>query len=140
MAVPMPREPEGVFDFEKAELANFEVWDRTISAPVGTEKREAFVSVLMSGGFGLNIAARRLLGRVEAVKVMYDPRRKRVGFIPADPEDKNSYHIHGWNDSVQIACKKLMDHYGISCERTARCYDLEMIDGMLVANIGKALR
>ena len=29
-----------------------------------------------------------------------------------------------------------MEHYGISVERTTRCYDLEMVDGGLVANLG----
>ena len=124
----------------RAGLDGFEVWDRTINAPAGTERKEAFVSILMSGGFGINIAARRMLGRgTEAVKVMYDPERKRVGFVPTDPESKNSYEVYGWNYSVQIQCKKLMEHYGICVERTARCYDLEVVDGVLVANIGDVI-
>ena len=127
-------------ELEVPKLDGFEVWDRTIQAPAGTEKKEAFVSVLVSGGFGINIPARRLLGQwAEAVKVMYDPERKRVGFVPTDPDAKNSYEVYSWNQSVQIGCKKLMDHYGISVERTTRCYDLEVVDGVLVANIGEAL-
>jgi len=124
-------------EIEAPKLDGFEVWDRTISAPAGTERKEAFVSLLTSGGFGVNIAARRMLGEwAEAVKVMYDPERKRVGFVPTDPEEKNSYRVYGWDHSFQVSCKKLTDHYGISVERTTRCYDLEVVDGVLVANIG----
>jgi hypothetical protein len=119
-------------------LSGFEVWDRTIQAPAGTERKEAFVSVLMSGGFGINKVARRMLGPVEAVRVMYDPERKRVGFVPADPEEKGCFLISSWN-SAQVTCSKLMEYYGIRVERTTRCYDLEMVDGVLVANLAGVL-
>ena len=127
-------------DLGAPKLDGFQVWDRTIQAPAGTEKKQAFVSVLMSGGFGLNIAARRLLGEhVEAIRIMYDPERMRVGFVPAEPESPNSYDVHYWYSSAQLPCKKLMDHYGIRVERTVRCYHLEVVDGVLVANIGGVL-
>ena len=32
--------------------------------------------------------------------------------------------------------KTEMEHYGISVKETVRCYDLEMVDGVLVANLG----
>ena len=119
-----------------SKLDGFEVWDRTVQAPAGTERKVAFVSVLMSGGFSLNSAARRLLGEgVEALEVMYDPERKRVGFIPTHRDDANSYEVYS-NCGCQIQCKKLMEHYGISVERTARCHDIDVVDGVLVANIG----
>ena len=96
--------------------------------------------MLQSGGFGINIPARRMLGRsVEAIRVMYDPQRRRVGFVAADPEDRNSFEVCGWDYSLQVQCKKLMEHYGITVARTVRCYDLEVVDGVLVANIGGVL-
>ena len=122
-----------------AKLDGFKVWDRVIAAPAGTERKEAFVSVLVSGGFGINIAARRLLGSARAVRLMYDPERKRIGFVPCDPDEANSYELDGWNHSVQITCKKLMEHYGVTVPRTSRCYDLEVVDGVLVANIAGVL-
>jgi hypothetical protein len=120
-------------------LSDFEVWDRTIQARAGTERKEAFVSVLVSG-FRLNLAARRMLGEPGAVRIMFDPEQRRVGFVPVGPESANCYPISLYSSGgLQISCKKLMEHYGISVERTTRCYDLEMVAGVLVANLGGVL-
>ena len=87
---------------------------------------------------GQAVAALRRSGAVDYAAP--NPIARTAGFIPNDPGDKNSYEIYSWNQSVQISCRKLMDHYGISVERTTRCYDLEVVDGVLVANIGGVLR
>jgi hypothetical protein len=134
MAVPMPREPEGVFDFDKAELANFEVWDRRIQAPAGQDKSVAFVSVRLGGVVGLNKAAREMLGgAVEAVKVMFDPKNKRLGLIPTHPDDDSAYSIGTFQPSV--SCKKLFDHYGFEITESRRYYDPRIIDGILVVDL-----
>lgn len=118
-------------------LDGFEVWDKNTDAPAGLkpDKKAAWVSVLMSGGLGLNKVARFMLGEdVRAVKIMFDRQRKRIGFVPTDPEDGNSYDITS-TCGCQIQCRKLLEYYGITVEKTTRCYDLEVIDGILIANL-----
>ncbi len=133
MAVPMPnREPE-VFDFEKAELGNFEVWDRTVQAPAGQGRSVSYVTLRVGGVIGFNRAAREMLPGVEAVKVMYDPKRKRLGFIPTDPNEENSYDLD--SRSAQLSCKKMFDHYGIEITESRRCHDPRLIDGILVVDL-----
>ena len=127
-------------ELEAPKLDGFQVWDRDVNAPAGTEKKVAFVSVLVSG-FRLNLAARRMLGEPGAVRLMFDPKRRRVGLVPVGPESANCYPISPYSSGgLQISCTKLMEHYGISVERTTRCYDLEMVDGVPVANLGGVLR
>ncbi|MDP9474646.1 MAG: hypothetical protein M3R38_02955 [Actinomycetota bacterium] len=135
MAVPMPnREPEAeVFDFEKAELGNFEVWDRTVHAPAGQRKAVCYVTLRVGGVVGLNRAAREMLVGVEAVKVMFDPKRSRLGLIPTHPDDENSYTLD--SRSAQLSCKKLFDYYGIEITESRRCHDPRLIDGILVVDL-----
>ena len=135
MAVPMPnRDPEGeVFDFDKAELANFEVWDRKVSAPAGHGKSVAFVSVLVGGVVGLNRAARELFGPPAAVKVMFDPKNKRIGLIPSDPDDAASFKL-GWGQG-QVSCKKVFQYYGVEITESKRYRDFKILDGILVVDL-----
>lgn len=120
------------------ELDGFEVWDRTVQAPAGQAKKVAFVSVGAGGVVRLNKAATAMLGRVEAVKIMYDPKHQRLGFVPTDPEAANSYEVG--NFQVYFCCRKLFEYYGVEFFESRRYYGLEMVDGILVANIGEAER
>lgn len=137
MAAPMPsREPESeLFDFERVELANFEVWDRTVQAPAGQGKKVAFVSLRVGGVVGMNRAAREMLGSPTAVKVMFDPQRRRLGLIPTHEDEENSYYLGGYSSAAQLSCKKLFDYYGLSITETVRYHDLQMIDGILVVDL-----
>lgn len=130
----MATHPE-LSDLEGVELDGFEVWDRTVQAPAGREKKVAFVSVRVGGVIGLNKAAREMLGRPEAVKVMFDPKRGRIGLIATSLDEENSYEICQYS-GCQISCKKLFDYYGITITKARRYYDIQMIDGILVVNIG----
>ena len=33
-------------------------------------------------------------------------------------------------------CRRLFEYYGVDVSETRRCYDLDMVDGVLVANLG----
>lgn len=49
-----------------------------------------------------------MLGRCDAVRVLYDPKRHRLGIVPGDPEAQDTYIIHYW-DQIQIVCRKLFE-------------------------------
>jgi hypothetical protein len=58
-------------DLGPVALDGFEVWDRYVQAPAGSETRVAFVSIRKGGVVGLNKAAREMLGRCDAVRVRH---------------------------------------------------------------------
>ncbi len=128
-----PRSERELFDFEKAELANFEAWDRAVHAPAGQGKSVAYVSVRVGGVVGLNKAAQEMLGSPEAVRVMFDPHGKRLGLLPADEEDRTAYKL-GFGQA-QVSCKRLFDYYGLVIAETRRYHDPRMIDGILVVDL-----
>ncbi len=117
------------------ELDGFEVWDRTVWAPAGHAERVAYVSVRVGGIVALNRAAAELLGNPSAVKVMYDPKRHRLGVMPTSGNDPNSYYA---STSPQLSCKRLFAYYGITITRARRYYDLRMVDGILVVDMAGA--
>ncbi len=128
---------------ELGPLDGFEVWDRTVHAPAGQGKKVAFVSVRVGGIIGANKAVGEMLGWPEAVKVMFDPRRQRLGLIPTAPEDENSFET-GWRpdyypSALQLSCKKLFDFYGIEIAKSRRYHDLQVIDGVLVVDMGSVV-
>jgi len=117
-------------------LDGFEVWDRSVCAPAGKGKKAAFVSIRVGGNIGLNKAAVEILGGPRAVRVMFDPKGRRLGFLPADPDAHDSYRLGDFQ--AQMACGKLFDYYGIEVKETVRCHDVEMVDGVLVVDIAEA--
>ena len=119
-----------------AELDGFEVWDRTVHAPAGQAKKAAFVSVRVGGVIGMNRAAREMLGVTTAVKIIFDPERRRLGLVPTDETDPNSYYIgpSGWYPD-SISAKKVFDYYGIDVTEGRRYENLEVVDGILVVDL-----
>lgn len=116
------------------ELDGFEVWDRHVQAPAGTDRKVAYVSLRLGGVVGMNKAARQMLGPCEAVKVMFDPKRQRLGIIPTVPDDRMSYWI-GRADTVQLSCKKVLAHYGVEVTECRRYTDLRVVDGIMVVEL-----
>ncbi len=113
----------------------FEVWDRTVHAPAGQEKKVAFVSVRVGGVVGMNRAAREMLGEARAVRVMYDPERERLGLVPTDPDDANSYYLGDRRASPNLSCGKLFEHYGVLISEVRRFHDLRVVDGIMVVDM-----
>ena len=120
--------PEGVL----GELDGFEVWDRTVWAPAGRAERVAYASVRVGGIVALNRAAAEMLGNPGADKVMYDPKRRRLGIVPASVNDPNSYYA---STSPQLSCMRLFAYYDVAITETRRYYDLRMVDGILVVDM-----
>ena len=96
-----------------------------------------FVTLQRKGPLSLNQAAYELVGRPEAVTLLYDEDEKLIGVKPASisqpralpvraqGEDANTYVIAG-----QAFCK----HFGIDTS-TARRYAVEMRDDLLVVDL-----
>ena len=122
-------------ELEVPKLDGFEVWDRTVNTPAGQGRKVAWVSLLMSGGIGLNRAAREMLPPCEAVRLMYDPKGRRIGFVVTDPEAENSYEVR-YTSGTQIQCRKFLEWYGLEVSETTRYTDLRVIDGVLVVDLG----
>ena len=131
----MDEQRSGSPEDDLGELDGFEVWDRTVWAPAGQAERVAYVSVRVGGIVALNRAAAEMLGSPDAVKVMYDPKRHRLGIMPASANDPNSYYA---STSPQLSCKRLFAYYGITITEARRYYDLRMVDGILVVDMAGA--
>jgi len=78
-------------------------------------------------------------GRCDAVRVTYDPKRQRLGVAPGDPEARGTHPIDYWCQ-IQISSKKPFGFYRVDISKTRRCYcyDLGVLDGVLIANLGGA--
>ena len=127
---------ELLLELDGGDLDGFEVWDRTVWAPAGQAERVAYVSVRVGGVVALNRAAAEMLGNPRAViKVTYDPKRRRLGIIPASKDDPNIYYA---STSPQLSCKRLFAYYGITITEARRYYDLRMVDGILVVAMAGA--
>ena len=124
----------GLPEIGATDLDGFEVWDRTVHAPAGQAKKAAFVTLRAGGAVGMNRAAYTMLPPCDAVKVMYDPRNQRLGIVPCDPHDENSYDMRLCD--AGLSCVKLFEYYGINTTRSRRCYDVKVVDGVLIANLG----
>jgi hypothetical protein len=120
-------------------LDGFEVWDKSTQAPAGQSAARAFVSISPAGTIAPNRYAREMLPPgTEAVKLMYDEGRKRLGFVPTDPEAENAFDWPNRYGSGQIAASKFCEHYGIRTAETTRFYGLAVLDGILVVDIGES--
>jgi hypothetical protein len=117
------------------ELDGFEVWDRYGAAPAQQARAHAFVSLRVGGVMYLNRAAHAMIGEPEAVRVMFDKKRKRFGLIPSDPGDRRSYNIGGrWCDQ-SLTVNALCQHYGFHIEESRRYLGLEVVDGVLIVDV-----
>lgn len=72
-------------------------------------------------------------GAPEACKIMFDPKRRRIAFKPASPEEKNIYEL-SWSQRT-IPAKSMLDFYGVEIKQSRRYYDPKVIDGVLVVDL-----
>jgi hypothetical protein len=102
-----------------------------VQAPEHQEIQVAFVSVCAGGTIGVNLVAYQMLGRPEAVRLMFDERWRRIALKPTSRDDKKGFFFRYPNESVSIPCKKFLEHYGVPLAETRR-YTLHVIDRVLV--------
>jgi len=114
-------------------LEGFEVWDRTVQAPVHQEVKTAYVSVRINGTIAVNKACYAMWGEPEAAQVMFDPDRCRIALKPVSRDEENCYPLE-WSDR-QMPAGKMFDFYGVVITHTRRYYDPKIIDGVLVVDL-----
>lgn len=125
-------EPEDVRLSES--LEGFEGWDKRVHAPNHEEVYTAFVSLRVGGVIGVNKSADQMWGKPEAMRLMFDPVRRRIGIAPTDRGDPR-----GWVDEhrcggLQIPAKRFCEYYGIMPAETRR-YTPKLIDGVLIVEL-----
>ena len=94
------------------------------------------VTILASGGLGLNDVAHRAINEPEYVQLYYDRESARIGIKTTDAEDANGFPVRrSGESSMLISARSFCLYYGISTDVTAR-YRAEVIDDMMVADLG----
>lgn len=87
------------------------------------------------GNLSLNKAAFELLGRPEAVDILFDLSERLVGLRPAKPSAKNYVpHKQGVSNTWLVSGKALIQAMKIDTS-VARRYDATIQDGILVIDL-----
>jgi hypothetical protein len=96
-----------------------------------------FVTIQMSGLFTMNGAAYELMGKPEAVTLLYDKEEQLIGFKPANKDRPRAYPVRPMAKSQStytVAGQAFKNHYGIDTS-VARRYGVEMRDGVMVVDL-----
>jgi hypothetical protein len=90
------------------------------------------VGILASGTLSVNAPAFELMGRPEAVELVYDPNERIVGMRPTSPEAPHAYRVRkeGHAASYSVAGKAFCDYYGIPMKPSRR-YPAQMYGDVL---------
>jgi hypothetical protein len=95
-----------------------------------------FVTVQRGGSFALTPVADQLLGRPEAVELMYDRERRVMGFRAVASTIPHGYRVRAQKGSSSrlVSGKAFTRHYGIATD-TARRYPATMIGDVLAVKL-----
>ena len=115
-------------------LDGFEGWDKRVSAPDNQEVNTAFVSLRAGGVLGVNKAADQMFGKPSAVRLMFDPERRRIGIAPTDKNDPRGWVDEWRRGGFQIPAKRFCEHYGITPAQSTR-YTPKVIEGVLIIEL-----
>lgn len=113
-------------------LEGFQLWNRLSHTPEHREVNLAFVSVGVGGTLGINKAAYEMFGRPSAVRLMFDPERRRIGIKPISADHADCWELD-WGHT-QISCRKFFEYYGLTPAETTR-YTPKIIDGVLIIEL-----
>jgi hypothetical protein len=111
----------------------FEVFDKRAA---GVSKHP-YVTIQRKGPFSFNRAAYELLGKPEAVELLYDREQERVGFRPTSPERPQAFPMRpmGKNSATfMVAGQAFSRHYGLDTS-IARRYPVRLEDDILVLDL-----
>jgi hypothetical protein len=111
----------------------FEVFDKRAA---GVSKHP-YVTVQRKGPFSFNRAAHELLGKPEAVELLYDREQERIGFRPTAPERPQAFPMRpqGKNAATfMVAGQAFAKHYKLDTS-VARRYPVRMEEDIMVLDL-----
>lgn len=114
-------------------MANFEVFTRKNAKPA----REPTLTITVRGTLNLNAAAYELLGKPEAVTLLYARAERVIGLRPTDRGEQNAYLVRPLGksgSSWQVSAKE----FSVWIEAdlgAARRYPLALDDGIGCADL-----
>ncbi len=115
-------------DFQVDEL---EIFDRQV-AP---KSRHPFVTIQAKGSIGINNTAYDLLGKPQAVELLYAPASRVLGLRPAPLTEPRAYVLREQSvGSWLVSGKAFTEHYAIDTT-IARRYPAILKDGMLLVDL-----
>jgi hypothetical protein len=99
--------------------------------------KHPYVTMQRKGPFSFNQAAFELMGSPEAVELLYDKDKERVGFRSVAPDRPQAFPVRaqGKNSVTHIvAGQSFAKHYGLDAS-VARRYPVAMEDDILVVDL-----
>ena len=99
--------------------------------------KHPYITIQRKGPFSFNLAAYELMGRPEALELLYDREEERVGFRPVSPDRPQAFPLRaqGQNSVTHIvAGQSFTSHYGIDTS-VARRYPVRLEGKILVLDL-----
>jgi hypothetical protein len=118
---------------DKANL-NLELFDHTGASKA--DKRP-YISLQVRGSFQINRAAYELMGKPQAIHLLYDRERSIVGFRPAKEGERASYTVRTPNPSTfSVSGQAFVNHYELELTQTRR-YVAERYGDVVIIDLNK---
>ena len=113
-------------------MPNFIRWDKRV-APSRTEP---LVTVQKRGLFSMNQAALELLGRPQALELLFDPDERIIGFRGVDKDKRYAVPVskQARRNSYLVGGQAFTKHFGIDTN-VSRKYEAEMVDDVLAVDL-----
>lgn len=110
----------------------FEVFDKRALPMV----KRPQVTIQAKGTIGLNRACFELLGKPDAVELLYDREAKLIGFRAVDPNSQHAYPMRAVNSGSTyiVAGTRFLNYYDIPIG-IARRYNVAMQAGILTLDL-----
>ncbi len=101
-----------------------------------TASKSPFVTIQRKGPFSFNMAAYELMGKPEAVRLLFDEEEQLVGFRPAETSHPRAFPMRQQQNGVtfMVAGQAFTRHHGIDTS-VARRYAVRMQDDLLILDL-----
>jgi hypothetical protein len=102
-----------------------------------TDTRPMF-SLQVSGALQFNKAAFEMLGRPEALRLMYDDQHNLIGFRPAKVGERSAYVVRKADNAERygISAKAFTNYFGIPLSETRR-YEARKYGDVVAVNLNE---
>ena len=111
----------------------FEVFDKRGAVA----SKHPYVTIQRRGPFGINLAAYELMGKPEAVELLYDREQELIGLRPVPPDRPRAFPVRaqGKNSvTFMVAGQAFAKHYELDTS-VARRYAVRMEGDVLVLDL-----